>query len=34
MVKPGATVIDVGLTRTEEGIRGDVDRAVAEVAGS
>ena len=33
MVKPGATVIDVGLTRTEEGIRGDVDRAVAEVAG-
>ena len=33
MVKPGATVIDVGLTRTEHGIRGDVDRAVAEVAG-
>ena len=33
MVKPGATVIDVGLTRTEEGIRGDVDHAVAEVAG-
>ena len=33
MVKPGATVIDVGLTRTEDGIRGDVDRAVAEVAG-
>ena len=33
MVKPGATVLDVGLTRTEEGIRGDVDRAVADVAG-
>jgi methylenetetrahydrofolate dehydrogenase (NADP+)/methenyltetrahydrofolate cyclohydrolase len=33
MVKPGATVLDVGLTRTEEGIRGDVDPAVAEVAG-
>lgn len=33
MVKPGATVIDVGLTRTEEGIRGDVDHAVSEVAG-
>ena len=33
MVKPGATVIDVGLTRTEDGIRGDVDRGVAEVAG-
>jgi methylenetetrahydrofolate dehydrogenase (NADP+)/methenyltetrahydrofolate cyclohydrolase len=33
MVKPGATVLDVGLTRTEEGIRGDVDPAVADVAG-
>jgi methylenetetrahydrofolate dehydrogenase (NADP+)/methenyltetrahydrofolate cyclohydrolase len=33
MVKPGASVLDVGLTRTEEGIRGDVDPAVAEVAG-
>ena len=33
MVKPGATVLDVGLTRTDEGIRGDVDPAVAEVAG-
>ena len=32
MVKPGAAVIDVGLTRTEEGIKGDVDPAVAEVA--
>lgn len=25
MVKPGATVIDVGTTRTEEGLKGDVD---------
>ena len=33
MVKPGATVLDVGLTRTDEGIRGDVDPAVADVAG-
>ena len=33
MVKPGATVIDVGLTRTDEGIRGDVDPGVAETAG-
>ncbi len=24
-VKPGATVVDVGLTRTDEGLRGDVD---------
>jgi len=33
MVKRGATVIDVGVTRTENGIVGDVDRSVAEVAG-
>ena len=33
MVKPGAAVLDVGLTRTDEGIRGDVDSAVADVAG-
>jgi methylenetetrahydrofolate dehydrogenase (NADP+) / methenyltetrahydrofolate cyclohydrolase len=33
MVKPGAAVLDVGLTRTDEGIRGDVDPAVAEIAG-
>ena len=33
MVKPGAAVLDVGLTRTEEGIRGDVDPGVAEIAG-
>jgi methylenetetrahydrofolate dehydrogenase (NADP+)/methenyltetrahydrofolate cyclohydrolase len=32
-VKPGAVVIDVGLTRTEDGLRGDVAFAqVAEVA--
>jgi methylenetetrahydrofolate dehydrogenase (NADP+)/methenyltetrahydrofolate cyclohydrolase len=33
LVKPGATVVDVGVTRTESGIVGDVDSAVAEVAG-
>ena len=34
MVKPGATVIDVGVSRTESGIVGDVDQdAVATVAG-
>ena len=33
MIKPGAAVLDVGLTRTDAGIRGDVDPAVAEVAG-
>ena len=33
MVKPGATVIDVGVNRMESGIVGDVDKAVAEVAG-
>nr|WP_308222351.1 bifunctional methylenetetrahydrofolate dehydrogenase/methenyltetrahydrofolate cyclohydrolase FolD [Frankia sp. AgB32] len=33
-VKPGATVIDVGMHRTEQGLRGDVDAdAVREVAG-
>ena len=32
-VKPGAAVLDVGLTRTDEGIRGDVDPDVASVAG-
>jgi len=35
MVKPGATVIDVGVNRTEEGLAGDVDfAAVREVAGA
>jgi methylenetetrahydrofolate dehydrogenase (NADP+)/methenyltetrahydrofolate cyclohydrolase len=33
MVKPGAAVIDVGVNRTEEGLVGDVDPAVFEVAG-
>jgi methylenetetrahydrofolate dehydrogenase (NADP+) / methenyltetrahydrofolate cyclohydrolase len=33
MVKPGAAVIDVGINRTDAGLRGDVDPAVAEVAG-
>ena len=33
MVKPGASVLDVGTTRTDEGIRGDVDPAVVDVAG-
>ncbi len=34
-VKPGAAVIDVGITRTEEGLVGDVDfEAVREVAGA
>jgi methylenetetrahydrofolate dehydrogenase (NADP+)/methenyltetrahydrofolate cyclohydrolase len=33
MVKPGAAVVDVGITRTDKGLRGDVDAGVAEVAG-
>jgi len=32
MVKPGAAVLDVGITRTEEGIAGDVSADVLEVA--
>lgn len=32
-VKEGATVIDVGMNRTDEGLRGDVDPVAAEVAG-
>src|SRR5918911_121000 len=32
MVKQGATVVDVGITRTDAGLVGDVDPAVAEVA--
>jgi methylenetetrahydrofolate dehydrogenase (NADP+)/methenyltetrahydrofolate cyclohydrolase len=32
-IREGATVIDVGMNRTEEGLRGDVDPAVAELAG-
>lgn len=33
MVKPGAAVLDVGVTRTEEGLRGDIAPGVADVAG-
>jgi methylenetetrahydrofolate dehydrogenase (NADP+)/methenyltetrahydrofolate cyclohydrolase len=33
MVKEGATVIDVGMNRTDKGLRGDVDPAVAGRAG-
>ena len=33
MVRPGAAVLDVGITRTEAGLVGDVDPGVAEVAG-
>jgi methylenetetrahydrofolate dehydrogenase (NADP+)/methenyltetrahydrofolate cyclohydrolase len=33
MVAPGAAVLDVGISRTQAGLTGDVDPAVAEVAG-
>jgi methylenetetrahydrofolate dehydrogenase (NADP+) / methenyltetrahydrofolate cyclohydrolase len=33
MIKPGAVVVDVGITRTDAGLVGDVDPGVAEVAG-
>ncbi|HET9138435.1 bifunctional methylenetetrahydrofolate dehydrogenase/methenyltetrahydrofolate cyclohydrolase [Actinophytocola sp.] len=33
MVKPGAAVLDVGITRTEQGLVGDVHPDVREVAG-
>jgi methylenetetrahydrofolate dehydrogenase (NADP+)/methenyltetrahydrofolate cyclohydrolase len=32
-IKPGAAVLDVGITRTDAGLVGDVDPAVKEVAG-
>jgi methylenetetrahydrofolate dehydrogenase (NADP+)/methenyltetrahydrofolate cyclohydrolase len=32
-VKPGAAVLDVGITRTDSGLVGDVDPSVASVAG-
>ncbi len=32
-IKPGAAVLDVGITRTESGLTGDVDPRVADVAG-
>ena len=33
MVRPGAAVVDVGITRTEAGLVGDVAAGVADVAG-
>jgi methylenetetrahydrofolate dehydrogenase (NADP+) / methenyltetrahydrofolate cyclohydrolase len=33
MVKPGAAVLDVGITRTDAGLVGDVAAPVVEVAG-
>ncbi|WP_222682885.1 bifunctional methylenetetrahydrofolate dehydrogenase/methenyltetrahydrofolate cyclohydrolase [Rhodococcoides corynebacterioides] len=33
MVKPGAAVIDVGVSRTDDGLRGDVAAGVEDVAG-
>ena len=33
MIRPGAAVIDVGITRTDTGLVGDADPAVADVAG-
>jgi len=33
MVKPGSAVIDVGMNRTDAGLRGDVDPEAADVAG-
>ena len=33
MVKPGSVVVDVGMNRTDEGLRGDVDPNAAERAG-
>jgi methylenetetrahydrofolate dehydrogenase (NADP+)/methenyltetrahydrofolate cyclohydrolase len=32
MIKPGAVVIDVGISRTDEGLLGDVDPSVMNVA--
>jgi methylenetetrahydrofolate dehydrogenase (NADP+)/methenyltetrahydrofolate cyclohydrolase len=34
MVKPGAIVVDVGLTRTASGLQGDVAPEVADIAGA
>jgi methylenetetrahydrofolate dehydrogenase (NADP+)/methenyltetrahydrofolate cyclohydrolase len=33
MIRPGAAVLDVGITRTQAGLVGDVDPAVAGIAG-
>ena len=32
MIKPGAVCVDVGITRTESGLAGDLDVSVREVA--
>ena len=32
MIKPGAVCVDVGITRTEHGLVGDLDPSVREVA--
>jgi methylenetetrahydrofolate dehydrogenase (NADP+)/methenyltetrahydrofolate cyclohydrolase len=32
-IKPGAALLDVGITRTEQGLTGDVDPTVSQVAG-
>jgi len=33
MIKPGAALLDVGITRTDQGLLGDIDPACSEVAG-
>jgi methylenetetrahydrofolate dehydrogenase (NADP+)/methenyltetrahydrofolate cyclohydrolase len=33
MIKPGSALLDVGITRTEQGLVGDIDPAVKEIAG-
>ena len=33
MIKPGAVCVDVGITRTQAGLVGDLDQSVREVAG-
>jgi methylenetetrahydrofolate dehydrogenase (NADP+)/methenyltetrahydrofolate cyclohydrolase len=32
MIKPGAVCVDVGITRTDNGLTGDLDPRVREVA--
>ena len=33
MIKPGRALLDVGITRTEQGLVGDIDPAVKDIAG-
>ena len=33
MIKPGVAILDVGITRTESGLLGDVHPGVKDVAG-